>query len=131
MKWYYYLHANGDVIGKNPELTHDSDLIGSDFVKRWWLIDLEERADLWRVLLEALAGGARLDRIKELAEKWKATKIDAFEMMVHMNPSEAQRRGLLLFIDKVLGMEADAFFDEFKAWGKAEQEKAAGSKATQ
>jgi len=124
MKWYYYLHTNGDLIGKNPAYTLNSDLIGSDFVKSWWLIDMDDRADLWRVLLEGLAGGARLDRIKELVEKWKATKKDAFEMMVHMNPSEVQRRGLLLFIEKVLGMDADVFFGEFMAWGKAEKEKA-------
>jgi hypothetical protein len=119
MKWYYYLHTNGDLIGKNPVAYSAEDFGGSDFVKAFWLIDTENRADLWKVILEALAQGARIDRIKDLCEKWGATKIDAFEMMARTRgPVDLQKTGLKIFIVNILCITEDVFYDDFKKWAE-------------
>ena len=55
MRWYYYLHTNGDLIGKNPAVVDgDPEYFDSSFVRRVWCIDTESRLDAWRVLIEAL-----------------------------------------------------------------------------
>jgi hypothetical protein len=119
MKWYYYLHTNGDLIGKNPAYTSEADFTESDFVKTFWLIETDDRADAWRVVLEALARGARVDRVRELAEKWGLSKTDAFEMMVRNGkPPDLLREGLERFINDILRMTDEAFYKDFTAWGE-------------
>jgi len=67
MKWYYYLHTNGDIIGKNPVVVEsDSEYFNSSFVRKVWLVQSLE--DVKAMLAEALELGARKDKIKELAE---------------------------------------------------------------
>lgn len=67
---WYYLHTNGDLIFKRfrPD--------PGDFVRRVWSIDTADRFDAWRICIEALALGARRDRIDELAQKWGLTDED-------------------------------------------------------
>ena len=92
MKHYYYLHINGDLIHKNALVVDsDSNYFDSEFVKRAWMIDTEDRGSIWILLIEALALGARKDRIKELQEKWGATNEDAQEF--------AKKVGLVLKMD--------------------------------
>ena len=80
MKHYYYLHTNGDLIHKNASVIDaDASYFDSDFVKKVWVIDTEDRGSLWILLTEALALGADKTRIQELQILWKMTNEDAHE----------------------------------------------------
>jgi len=112
--WYYYLHENGDIIGKNPVVVDsDSEYFNSPFVKKVWKIDLDNRSNAWMLVLEALALDARLDRVKELVEKWKLTKEDMLEYMVREIPTKLLVKGADLFLMRILNEN----LDDFEAWG--------------
>lgn len=128
MKWYYYLHTNGDLIGKNPvAVDSDPSYFDSPFVKRWWLVDTEDRGTGWRMLTEALANGAELRRAAELVTKWEFTKEDSFEFVTRVDPTPEMRKGLDLYITQILKMDADVYWERFKAWGKAHNGKETGN----
>lgn len=119
MKWYYYLHANGDLIRKNPAVV-DPDPTGyffeSPFVVKYWLIDTEDRQSCWIMILEALARAARLNRIIELCEKWHMDFEDSVEFLKrHGTPSKLQRDGMTVFIEKIFKMRPDDFWEKVKA----------------
>ena len=97
MKTYFYLHTNGELIHKR--LLPDP----SDFVKKIWKIDTEERGDVWILAVEALALGARKERVFELKEKWGLTDEDA--------QAFAKRTGMKLLKD---GDQWCAVFHDFK-----------------
>ena len=121
MKWYYYLHTNGDLIGKNPYVV-DSDVgyFDSDFVKKVWKIDTEDRSTCWTFIFEALALGARIERVKELTEKWKMDKADSIEMLKQAKPNDLMRKGMTIFIKEILGMDAGKYWKEIGALGDNE-----------
>lgn len=84
MKWYYYLHSNMDLIGKNPAVV-DPDPTGyfeGPFVVKYWLVDTEDRMTCWVMVLEALARAAHLERIRELCEKWRMDYADSRKSVV-------------------------------------------------
>jgi hypothetical protein len=68
---WYYLHTNGSLIHKTY-INRDqcTDFMDSDFVKKYWLIDISDRESAWTLLLEALSLGALVDRIRSLAIWW-------------------------------------------------------------
>ena len=112
--YYYYLHTNGDIIGK-PHIVVDSDpsYFDSPFVKHHWRVDITNRADAWTVAIEALALGARLERILELAKKWKLTREDLPEFLTRLpNPSPLQREGMDRFIRDVLELNPETVWAE-------------------
>jgi len=74
---WYYLHTNGNLIYKKDMPGIIEDFIKSDFVKRYWSVDLEKRENAWTILVEALAAGADRNRIDELANKWNCDDNDA------------------------------------------------------
>jgi len=113
MKWYYYLHTNGDLIGKNPVVVDsDDEYFSSPFVKKVWLIETDDRADAWTLVLEALMLGADLNKIKELVKKWGLTYEDSKQYIVHTKPTEELKKGLRLFAEKVLDMKPEDYFDK-------------------
>ena len=113
MKWYYYLHTNGDLIGKNPIVVDsDSQYFESDFVKRVWTIDTEDRETLWVMMLEALSYGARVDRIRELATKSKCDKVDVIELVKRVKPNKEMIKGMPIFIKEILNLDVDDFWKE-------------------
>lgn len=73
-RYWYYLHTNGELISKidlgqgPPE---------GDFVRKSWPLVTTERESAWIICLEALAMGARRERVMELAALWKLTDEDA------------------------------------------------------
>jgi len=105
-RYYYYLHTNGDIIGKNPFVVESDPLyFNSPFVKRVWCIDTSKREDAWKIALEGLALGANENRIKELSIKWGLTFEDSTEMLKRNVLDNALRlKGFQLFIEKVLNM---------------------------
>jgi len=121
MKWYYYLHTNGDLIGKNPIVVdNDGSYFDSPFVKAHWLIDTEARDDGWKLLLEATALGADITHIKELATKWGATFEDSIEMLKHCEPTELMQQGLSCFIKQVLGLDEEEYWKRVESnWENA------------
>ena len=70
IKGWYYLHTNGDLIFKQNLSGTPADLRESDSVVTLWPIDTDDRENAWRILIEALSCGAKLDRVKTLANKW-------------------------------------------------------------
>jgi len=122
MEWYYYLHTNGDLIGKNPVVVDsDASYFDSDFVKKVWKIDTDERDTLWTLILEALALGARVSRVKELAEKNKCDKADSIEMLQRMRSNELMRKGMKIFIKEILDMDVKEYWNELRALGEKEK----------
>ena len=67
---YYYLHQNGDLIFKPSMPYLLEDFRKSDLVVRWWPFHSDDRNQVKRILEEAKALGARVERIEELAGKW-------------------------------------------------------------
>ena len=118
MKWYYYLHTNGDLIGKNPVVVDgDASYFDSDFVRKVWKIDTDERDTLWTMMLEALALGARVDRVKECAERNKCDRADSIEMLVRIKPNDLMRKGITIFIKEILNEDAKKYWGDVLASG--------------
>ena len=124
MRWFYYLHTNGDLIGKNPTVVDgDASYFDSPFVKKYWEIETDERATLWTLILESLALGARVERIKELARKNKCDKADSIKMLIRIKPNGPMRKGITIFIKEILGEDVDQYWKDVLAQGKKEKEK--------
>lgn len=76
MEGWYYLHENGELIYKRELGGTAADIRESDFARGMWPIDPTDREGAWTILVEGLAAGAKAERIKELADKWKCTDED-------------------------------------------------------
>jgi len=74
---WYYLHENGNLIYKRELGDTVAELRESTFVKGIWAFDHADRAQAWTILVEALAAGADIHRIKNLAQKWFCDDDDA------------------------------------------------------
>jgi hypothetical protein len=73
---YYYLHENGDLIYKSGTESI-IDIRESPFAIGAWPMDIEDRETAWNICVEGLAGGARSERVAELAAKWGCDDEDA------------------------------------------------------
>jgi hypothetical protein len=84
---WFYLHINGDLIYKREDGGVYDDLQSSDFVKACWPAVMSDRKCAWVILVEALALGAKPERIRELAILWKCNDEDAyiFASLVRIN----------------------------------------------
>ena len=95
---FYYLHKETkDLIHKRVRPESDS-----PFVERVWELDPTDRFFAWQIAVEALALGAREDRVRELQAKWGLTDEDAQKF--------AELGGLKLFRD---GDQWCAAFEDF------------------
>ena len=94
---FYYLHINGNLIWKKFEPESDS-----SFVKKVWPVDETDRACGWTIILESLALGAKLDRIKELCSKWKCDQEDFEELVFRVKPSDLMIDGAEIYIEEIL-----------------------------
>lgn len=77
MEGWYYLHQNGDLIYKRELGETAADIRESPFAIALWPVDPADRGGAWNILIEALAAGARKERIIELAKRWDCTNEDA------------------------------------------------------
>ena len=73
----YYLHENMDLIHKVDLEGTAADIRDSDLAVGMWFLRHNSRLDAWNLLVEALASGAKRDRVISLAEKWKCHDEDA------------------------------------------------------
>ncbi|KKN65198.1 hypothetical protein LCGC14_0483740 [marine sediment metagenome] len=113
---WYYLHINGDLIHKRFEPEADS-----EFVKRVWSLVPSNRAIAWRVILEAAALGARLERLKELSKLWGVVPEDLANYMIHTREEEvnAERKdGLVRMAEEVWMIDLDKLFDNIAEGAK-------------
>jgi len=111
-EWYYYLHTNGDLISKNPiVLNTDPKYFESPFVKKVWKLNMNDRGSLWSFALEALANGAKAERVHQLAILWGLTIEDSLEMIRHVKPNKEQTLGLNIFIEKIFCMELGDYWE--------------------
>lgn len=127
MRWYYYLHTNGELIGKNPVVVESGggtpmEYFDSNFVRKVWEIDTMVRSTCWTLILEALALGAGIKGIKELIEKWTMDKGDSIEMLkrmklAEMKPDELMKKGMTRFIKEVLGLDVEKYWAEIRTLG--------------
>jgi hypothetical protein len=77
MMGWYYLHTNGELIYKRDLDGTAADIRESDFARALWPVDPSSRENAWTILVEALASGAKPDRVSELASKWGCDDNDA------------------------------------------------------
>ena len=68
--WFYYLHTNGDLIAKKfyPD--------DSDFVRKIWTVQLDERESGYVMLVEAACLGAKMPHVLDLAKQWNMDGVD-------------------------------------------------------
>lgn len=66
---YYYLHENGDLIHKSKHFD-PYDFEESPFCRKWWKIDLTNRADAYNFLIAATILKANPKRIADLKTHW-------------------------------------------------------------
>lgn len=72
---WYYLHKNGDLIHKSHH-ADPSDFEVSDFVTKYWRVNLSDRMDAYTFLIAAMIFGAKKERVVELVGKWCITDHD-------------------------------------------------------
>lgn len=115
-KGQVYLHTNGDLIYK----PHGGVEFDSPFVKKVWPCDTKNRANAWTIVLEALALGCQIERARNLAKKWGLTKLDSFEMLRRVKPTNLMKEGLNIFVKEILEMNIEDYWREvqFRFWKK-------------
>ena len=108
MDHYYYLHSESkDLIHKRFEPESDS-----PFVKAVWSLDTTDRSDAWKVILEGLALGARINRVKQLCEKWECGLKDFEEMILRTKPTKLMIKGADLYLKKIQNLDVDKYWDK-------------------
>ena len=62
--------------------------------------------------------GASTERVKELAAKWNCDYGDSIKMLLRLTtPSGLMKKGIDLFVDKVLGLDVDKYWEVIKDRG--------------
>lgn len=132
---YYYLHTNGDLIWKTYlDNAQVADFRDSDFVKHFWPISLGSRECYWSFLVEALAAGAKKERVFELAVKNGCGEEDAQHYAERLNISllpDGNAMGAMKRIDHETSniQESPCGFGDNSLEALAELAKALGFKA--
>lgn len=107
-KGFYYLHKCGDLIFR-PEtvVKWDPEYFNSSFVRKVWNFDRKNRFFAWRIVLEGLALGCRIDRARELSGEWKLTFEDSVELIRNTADREVNnlmKSGMDVFVKEILKM---------------------------
>jgi hypothetical protein len=116
---FYYLHKDGSLIFKPAAVAqsiYDS-YFDSSFVKKVWDHDLSDRLCAWRIVLEGFFYGAKVDRLIELAERWKLTFEDSIELLKRTQPkdiTEGMKGGLPSFVAHVLKVTPDEYWSKVR-----------------
>lgn len=114
--FYYYLHENGDLIGKPPNVIEADGpwvYFDSPFVRKWWHLDLRERGQAWDFLCDAIALGANVERVRDLAQKWRCS-VDDLHHYLEWKPREeraAQRPKLARLLNEVWELDLDIYLE--------------------
>lgn len=73
---FYYLHVEGALIFRGFDEWREEDLNKSDLVQYYWHFHQANRADAWRICIEATVAGVHPDRVRVLTELWNIRKND-------------------------------------------------------
>jgi len=76
MKTWYYLAGDGSLLCSNDLAKLQEDFRYGD-IQAYWFLDTEYRETAWRLLVEAVALGADMGQVRELAALWGCTDEDA------------------------------------------------------
>lgn len=76
IKGWYYLHTNHELIFKHDTPGQEADIRESDFAVGLWAWT-GTKDNCWSILVEGLAAGADLQRIKFLSDLWECDDKDA------------------------------------------------------
>lgn len=118
MRHFYYLHTNGEIIGKSALVVDaDPQYFDSSFVRRVWETDSTDRGDAWIVVLEGLALGCNIEKARELSERWKLTEEDMHEVLSRVPVNEERTLGLMIFIEKILRKDPALVMNELAKKG--------------
>ncbi len=125
----YYLHATDKAL-IYKSLDDIPDIRDSDLAIGLWIVDSADRETAWNTLVEALAAGAKKERIQELATKWGCNDTDAIEYARRIkckldkdgHTSRAHGKGKIGLGDTYLEAMADLAkrlgYKPSKMWGK-------------
>lgn len=109
---WYYLHTNGSLIHKTYiNQDQSTDFMESNFVRKYWLIDITDRESAWTLLLEALSLGALVDRIRSLAIMWNCNGEDLTLYLVNVKPSPEKTKQVYLYLEKILEVNPDDYLN--------------------
>ena len=109
---WYYLHTNGSLIHKSfYGMEQRADFQESDFVKKYWLIDISNRESAWNLLLEALDAGAAEDRIRGLGILWGCDETDLVEYMARSENTPQRIKMVHNYITKMFKKDANKFIE--------------------
>ncbi len=113
MKCYYYLHKNTkDLIRKTYHVVeNDPGYFKSPFVEKFWLVDDNDYASKWYLILEACYLNANENSIKRLAKEWELCSIiEAIRAMQKLpRPTDEQVDGMLKYTENILKVDSQAF----------------------
>ena len=112
---YYYLHTNGSLIFKPHGDPIDFD--DSDLVKAYWHCNIQDRSSAWKILLEALALGAKESEVTRLANKWKCDYNDSIEMLKRCESTELMKKGMTRYIPLIFNMKVDEYWTKIRKLG--------------
>lgn len=129
MKGYYYLHAETKDLIYKPEtvVQHDKSYFNSPFVEKVWMVETSYRADAWGMILEALALGASIDKVKNLADRWHMDLEDAVTAITRIEPTPARKKGMDIFLREILNVNPQEFWAGIKK-GMGNHDKSMGQR---
>ena len=113
---YYYLHTNGSLIHKTLPIDP------SDFVKKTWILDNENRATAWNLILESLALDTDKANVKRLIDKWECNLRDLAEYVSRTpNPTDLEIIGVDTYFNYFTNCDANQWFDWLAATPNGEE----------
>ena len=112
-EWYYYLHSNRSLIGRNPYVVEqDQDYFDSPFVEHWWQVDrMGGKTALLSFLCEAIELGAKVDDVIQLMKQFGITEDDGWKMMNAEDFSYERAKGIYMIFDLVWRRDRETVVD--------------------
>lgn len=109
---YYYLHTNGSLICKPAStVENDPQYFDSNFVVKYWPCDLSNRETAWNIIIESLALGADIARVKDLCEKWACDINDAHNYLARTTVTDLKRKGFGIFLTKIANIDPKKYWN--------------------
>lgn len=79
--YYYYLTTINDLLSESKygvDLVGEKEFFGTDQVKKYWYVNMNDRTEGWNFLIEASAMGAKKKYTDHLVKHWEMTNEDAY-----------------------------------------------------
>jgi hypothetical protein len=134
---WYYLTKKGDLQHRSELGCTVADLRERNDVVGVWPFDPDNRKGVWLILVESLAGGAKKERVIDLADKWGCGNVDAAvfagELCLNLSDDGNQKCATLhdfknlqespagfgdTFLEAMAALCKDIGYKPSKMWGK-------------